>query len=62
MRKKIEILKMPKWGMTMAEGNIVSWLKVEGDCLAKGEEIVEIETGTRLKVPKLSRSRSVRDS
>ncbi len=44
MRKKIEILKMPKWGMTMAEGNIVSWLKVEGDCLAKGEEIVEIET------------------
>ncbi len=44
MNKKIEILKMPKWGMTMVEGNVVAWLKEEGDSFEKGEEILEIET------------------
>ena len=44
MNKEVEILKMPKWGMTMTEGTIVSWLKEEGDFLQKGEEIIEIET------------------
>ena len=29
MNKEVEILKMPKWGMTMTEGTIVSWLKKE---------------------------------
>ena len=44
MNKEVEILKMPKWGMTMTEGTIVSWLKKEDDFLQKGEEIIEIET------------------
>mgnify|MGYP001160141927 CR=1 FL=1 len=44
MNKEVEILKMPKWGMTMTEGTVVSWLKEEGDSLQTGEEIVEIET------------------
>lgn len=35
---------MPKWGLAMEEGTIVEWLKVQGDVIAIGDEIVEIET------------------
>ncbi|GIT28227.1 MAG: biotin attachment protein [Planctomycetaceae bacterium] len=35
---------MPKWGMTMQEGTVGSWLKAEGDRVGAGEEIVEIES------------------
>lgn len=35
---------MPKWGMTMQEGTVGAWLKSEGDTVAEGEEIVEIES------------------
>lgn len=41
---KIEAVTVPKWGMTMTEGTIVSWLVAEGDVISKGDEIVEIET------------------
>jgi pyruvate dehydrogenase E2 component (dihydrolipoamide acetyltransferase) len=37
-------LTMPKWGLTMEEGTIASWLVEEGDEIAVGDEIVEIET------------------
>lgn len=39
-----EIFKMPKLGMDMEEGTIIKWLKAEGDAVAKGEPLVEIET------------------
>ncbi len=35
---------LPKWGLTMEEGTLVSWLKKEGDQVAEGEVIAEIET------------------
>ena len=35
---------MPQMGYDMEKGTIVSWLKHEGDTVAKGEMIVEIET------------------
>lgn len=41
---KIEAVTVPKWGMTMTEGTIVTWLVQEGDVISKGDEIVEIET------------------
>lgn len=41
---RIEAITVPKWGMTMTEGTIVTWLVAEGDVVAKGDEVVEIET------------------
>jgi pyruvate/2-oxoglutarate dehydrogenase complex dihydrolipoamide acyltransferase (E2) component len=35
---------LPKWGMGMNEGTILKWLKSEGDVVAEGEPIVEIES------------------
>ncbi|HEX5690126.1 MAG TPA: biotin/lipoyl-containing protein, partial [Roseiflexaceae bacterium] len=35
---------MPKWGLSMQEGTIGTWLKQDGDTVKKGEPIVEIET------------------
>lgn len=39
----VEVL-LPQWGMGMTEGTVVEWLKAEGDTVAKGEELVEIDT------------------
>ena len=35
---------LPQWGMEMQDGTIVRWLKQEGDEVAEGEPIVEVET------------------
>ncbi len=35
---------MPKLGMAMEEGTVIRWLKQEGDCVSKGEPLLEIET------------------
>jgi len=35
---------MPKTGLTMEEGTIVRWLKSEGQPVAKGEVLLEIES------------------
>ncbi len=40
----ITALTMPKWGLVMSEGKIVAWKKREGESVAAGEEILEIET------------------
>jgi pyruvate dehydrogenase E2 component (dihydrolipoamide acetyltransferase) len=37
-------LTMPKWGLTMEEGTIASWLMEEGDVIELGSEILEVET------------------
>ena len=39
-----EIVTMPKLGFDMAEGTLVRWVKAEGDTVAKGDVIAEIET------------------
>ena len=36
---------MPKMGYDMEEGTILRWAKHEGDAVAKGEVLGEIETG-----------------
>ncbi|MEM9532787.1 MAG: dihydrolipoamide acetyltransferase family protein [Pseudomonadota bacterium] len=44
MSSRIVPLAIPKWGIEMAEGTVNRWLKAEGDAVAKGEELVEIES------------------
>ena len=39
----IEVV-LPKLGLTMEEATIIRWIKREGDPVAKGEAILEIET------------------
>ncbi|MCY3775948.1 MAG: dihydrolipoamide acetyltransferase family protein [Candidatus Aminicenantes bacterium] len=40
----METIQLPKLAITMEEGTVVRWLKREGDPIAKGEPVVEIET------------------
>jgi pyruvate dehydrogenase E2 component (dihydrolipoamide acetyltransferase) len=35
---------MPKWGLAMQEGTLAKWSAAEGDTLAVGQEIMDIET------------------
>jgi pyruvate dehydrogenase E2 component (dihydrolipoamide acetyltransferase) len=37
-------VKLVKIGLTMETGTIVKWLKAEGDYVAQGEPLVEVET------------------
>lgn len=44
MTTHIHAITMPRWGMTMTEGQVVKWLVEVGDTIALGQEILEIET------------------
>lgn len=39
-----EIIRMPRLSDTMEEGNIVAWLKKEGDAVSVGDILAEVET------------------
>lgn len=39
-----EVIKMPRMSDTMEEGNIIEWLKKEGDSVEPGETLAEVET------------------
>ena len=43
MSHSVKALKMPKWGMAMKSGTVISWLVEEGADLDVGDEIMEIE-------------------
>lgn len=42
--KGVEIVKMPRLSDTMEEGTVATWLKQEGDKVAEGDILAEIET------------------
>ena len=35
---------LPKWGLTMEEGTLANWLAAEGETVAAGQVIAEVET------------------
>ena len=37
-------IAVPKWGIEMVEGTITTWNKAEGDVIAKGDEVFEMES------------------
>ena len=39
-----ETIVMPRLSDTMEEGTILRWLKADGEAVARGEELAEIET------------------
>ncbi len=41
MRREV---KVPKWGLTIENMRIVSWLKEVGDDVEKGDPLCEVET------------------
>jgi pyruvate dehydrogenase E2 component (dihydrolipoamide acetyltransferase) len=41
---RIHAVTMPKWGMTMGGGALVSWLVAEGASVEPGTEVAEVET------------------
>ena len=40
----MEKVRLPKLGASMQEGTIVEWLKKEGDHVAEGEPLYQVET------------------
>lgn len=39
-----EVIRMPRMSDTMEEGNIIGWLKNEGDTIESGDTLAEVET------------------
>jgi pyruvate dehydrogenase E2 component (dihydrolipoamide acetyltransferase) len=40
----MNVITMPKFGMTMEEGAIVRWFRQPGETIQKGEVLLEIES------------------
>ncbi len=37
-------VKLPKWGLTMEEGNVTEWLVSVGDAVQEGQVLANLET------------------
>lgn len=44
MDEKIQLVTMPKWGLSMKTGKITEWVVSEGDEISSGDDLVEIDT------------------
>ncbi|MDA8249035.1 MAG: acetoin dehydrogenase dihydrolipoyllysine-residue acetyltransferase subunit [Rhodospirillales bacterium] len=44
MSSAITPVTMPKWGLSMTDGTVTSWLAAEGDMVSAGQDLVEVET------------------
>jgi pyruvate dehydrogenase E2 component (dihydrolipoamide acetyltransferase) len=44
MSERITPILMPKWGLSMREGKLAAWRVEEGETIAPGREIMDIET------------------
>ena len=41
---RIVAITMPKWGMSMEEGKVTAWHVGEGDAVAAGDEVIDVES------------------
>src|SRR5581483_3035617 len=44
MTERIQAVTMPKWGIEMTEGTVSRWNVSEGEAVAKGAPLLEVET------------------
>jgi pyruvate dehydrogenase E2 component (dihydrolipoamide acetyltransferase) len=42
--ERIQRVTMPKWGLSMTAGTITEWIVAEGDAVAPGDDLAEIDT------------------
>lgn len=60
MSERIRTITVPKWGLTMEEGKVVTWLVDEGDAVSTGDEVLELETSKIANVVEAQESGTLR--
>jgi len=56
MSVNLQELTMPKWGLTMEEGTLVSWKVEVGDTIEPGMELAEVETDKIVNIMEATQS------